>query len=537
MTDYSFDREKDEMKKELYYDGNIITMSGQEKADAVLVENGKILAVGRKDAMNLNGEVQRISLEGHTMLPGFIDSHSHFTGCANSFLQCSVRNAGSVRELQETIQDYVQKRKPAPGEWVMARDFAPEQLKEKQMPDRWMLDQASPDHPLVLQHKSGHVGAFNSLGLKELNINGFTPDPSGGRIEKKDGEATGYLEENAFIHALRRLPMPSVKALLQACGQAQELYASFGITTLQEGMLSKEMLPMYRELLKARGLWLDVTGYADISQSDLIYGVLPDCDGTYACRFKLGGYKIFLDGSPQSRTAWVRQPYEGGEETGTSTMTDQQVEEAVSLSFQTGRQLLAHCNGDRAAQQYLEACERAAGRGRGLRRPVMIHGQLLGRDQIPRLKPLGMIPSFFAAHVFHWGDVHIQNLGLERAGRISPLKSALEAGLLFTLHQDSPVIPPDMLETVWCASVRKTRGGILLGAEERIPVYEALKAVTCNGACQYFEENRKGTIAPGKLADFVILDGNPLETEPEALRGIQVLETIKEGKSVYRKEV
>ena len=302
-------------------------------------------------------------------------------------------------------------------------------------------------------------------------------------------------------------------------------------------MLSKEMLPMYRELLKARGLWLDVTGYADISQSDLIYGVLPDCDGTYACRFKLGGYKIFLDGSPQSRTAWVRQPYEGGEETGTSTMTDQQVEEAVSLSFQTGRQLLAHCNGDRAAQQYLEACERAAGRGRGLRRPVMIHGQLLGRDQIPRLKPLGMIPSFFAAHVFHWGDVHIQNLGLERAGRISPLKSALEAGLLFTLHQDSPVIPPDMLETVWCASVRKTRGGILLGAEERIPVYEALKAVTCNGACQYFEENRKGTIAPGKLADFVILDGNPLDTEPEALRGIQVLETIKEGKSVYRKEV
>ena len=167
----------------------------------------------------------------------------------------------------------------------------------------------------------------------------------------------------------------------------------------------------------------------------------------------------------------------------------------------------------------------------------MIHGQLLGRDQIPRLKPLGMIPSFFAAHVFHWGDVHIQNLGLERAGRISPLKSALEAGLLFTLHQDSPVIPPDMLETVWCASVRKTRGGILLGAEERIPVYEALKAVTCNGACQYFEENRKGTIAPGKLADFVILDGNPLDTEPEALRGIQVLETIKEGKSVYRKEV
>ncbi len=524
------------MKRELYYNGKILTMQGQETAEAVLVEDGVILAVGREEEMNLPGDVRRISLEGHTMLPGFIDTHSHFMGCATSCLQCSVQDAGNIQELQETIRTYIRERKLPAGDWVMVRDFAPEQLKEKRMPDRWMLDQASPDHPLVLQHKSGHVGVFNSLGLRELKIDGATQDPVGGHIEKKDGEATGYMEENAFFQAQRRLPMPSMQAMLDACQRAQELYASFGITTLQEGMLTAEMLPMYRGLLRRKALWLDVAGYADISQADQIYGNLPDCDGTYACRFKLGGYKIFLDGSPQSRTAWVRQPYEGSQETGTSTMTDQEVREAVMLSFQTGRQLLAHCNGDRAAQQYLEACEWAAAKGKGPSRPVMIHAQMLGKDQIPRLKPLGMIPSFFAAHVFHWGDVHIQNLGLARASGISLLRSALEAGLVFTMHQDSPVIPPDMLETVWCAAARKTKGGILLGADERISVYEALKAVTCSGAYQYFEENRKGRIAPGMLADFAILDRNPLEAAVEELTQIQVLETIKEGKSIFRKE-
>ena len=285
---------------------------------------------------------------------------------------------------------------------------------------------------------------------------------------------------------------------------------------------------------------ISTKGYADLPQAEEIYQAFPQRDGAYDRRLRLGGYKIFLDGSPQSRTAWVRTPYEKTQgdapEYGTSTMTEEAVEEAVLLAARTGRQLLAHCNGDAAAEQYLSACEKAKRAGKRLKKPVMIHAQLLGTDQIPRLKALGMIPSFFAAHVYHWGDVHIRNLGLERAGKISPLRSAQKEGLVFTLHQDSPVILPDMLETVWCAAVRKTKAGIVLGAEERISVYEALRAVTWNGAYQYSEETRKGSIAPGKLADFVILDRNPLETEPEALREIQVLETIKEGKTVYRKE-
>ena len=197
-------------------------------------------------------------------------------------------------------------------------------------------------------------------------------------------------------------------------------------------------------------------------------------------------------------------------------------------------QLLAHCNGDRAAEQYLTLlaqAEREA--GKKLSRPVMIHAQLLGLDQLERVKALGVIPSFFVAHVYHWGEIHVKNFGLDRAGRISPAGSALAWGIPFTFHQDSPVIPPDMLETIWCACVRKTKTGRVLGAEERIPVEAALRAVTQTAALQYGLERELGTLRPGKRADFVLLSGDPLRTPPEELKKLQVERTIQRGRTIW----
>ena len=164
----------------------------------------------------------------------------------------------------------------------------------------------------------------------------------------------------------------------------------------------------------------------------------------------------------------------------------------------------------------------------------MIHAQLLGKDQIPEAVSLGIIASFFAAHVYHWGDIHIKNFGMKRAAQISPAATAMKTGLPFTFHQDSPVIQPDMLETIWCAVNRKTKKGILLGEDERIPAYDALKAVTVNAAYQYSEEKVKGSLAAGKKADLVILDHDPLTAEPDDIRSIKVLETIKNGSTIYR---
>jgi predicted amidohydrolase YtcJ len=167
---------------------------------------------------------------------------------------------------------------------------------------------------------------------------------------------------------------------------------------------------------------------------------------------------------------------------------------------------------------------------------VLIHAQLLGPDQLPRVRELGAMCSFFPAHVWYWGDEHLKNFGETRARHCSPAASALRAGVPFTFHQDSPVVQPDMLETVWCAVCRVTKAGVLLGPEERIPAAEALRAVTASAARQYFEENDKGTLAPGKRADLVILSQDPTAVPPEQIREIRVLETVRNGGTVYVRE-
>ena len=166
----------------------------------------------------------------------------------------------------------------------------------------------------------------------------------------------------------------------------------------------------------------------------------------------------------------------------------------------------------------------------------MVHAQLVRKDQLGRMKAIGMIPSFFVAHTYYWGDIHIKNFGAQRGSQISPVKDALEDGMKFTFHQDTPVVPPDMMRTVSCAVNRVSRTGQVIGENQRIPVLDALKAITSYAAYQYHEEQEKGTIAVGKYADFVVLDKNPLETDVKALADIQVLMTLKENEVVYHRE-
>ena len=337
---------------------------------------------------------------------------------------------------------------------------------------------------------------------------------------ERDGqeELTGRGEENPFLDLLGQIPMDGLEDVLRAFQGAQEEYASHGITTAQEGLLQPVMAPVYQEILRRGLLYLDVNAYVPPADYDRLRGQFAQGVSASPGTFQVAGMKIFLDGSPQGGTAWVREPYAGGGR-GTSTMTDGQVLSAFRQALDRDAQLLAHCNGDRAAEQYLTLlaqAEREA--GKKLCRPVMIHAQLLGLDQLERVKALGVIPSFFVAHVYHWGEIHVKNFGLDRAGRISPAGSALSWGIPFTFHQDSPVIPPDMLETIWCACVRRTKAGRVLGAEERIPVEAALRAVTQKAAHQYGLERELGTLRPGKRADFVLLSGDPLRTPPEELK-------------------
>lgn len=523
--------------KRIYCNGTILTMATPIMAEAVCTEDGKILAVGARNRLLQNApDAQLYDLDGCTLMPAFVDAHSHLSSFAASLLQVALDEAADFDEIASRVRTFLSDHNIAPGEWVIAKGYDHNTLAERQHPTRALLDACAPRNPLLLQHASGHVGMLNTLALKKLGITAATPVPQGGRIEVVDGEPTGYLEENAFFAYLKQVPTPDGAALLGAYQAAQDCYLAHGIPTIQEGMTVKEMIPLYQALLSHGLLKTDLVAYASLPDADALFAAFPNAVGKYDGHFKIGGYKIFLDGSPQGRTAWMRTPYAGAADgyCGYGTMQDAEVIEAIETAVAHNMQILAHCNGDAAAQQFLDALERVGRRCNiAALRPVLIHGQLLGRDQLVQVKRLGVTPSFFVAHLYHWGDVHIQNFGMARASAISPTASALRAGIRFTFHQDSPVILPDMFETIQCAVSRVTKNGVLLGAEERIPVFEALKAVTVNAAWQSFEENRKGSIAAGKDADFVVLDKNPLAVPTAELHTIRVIQTILKDQVLY----
>ena len=519
------------METTLYFGGPIVTLEEPRYAQALVERGGRIAYVGdREEAERLAGPgARRVDLEGRALLPAFVDPHSHLLACAYARLQVPLGECAGWGEIADRLSRHVQERGIQPGEWVKGTGYDQNALAEGAAPDRFCLDRACPHNPVVIQHASGHAGVFNTLALERL---GALNEDCG--LERDgQGELTGRGEENPFLDLLGRIPMDGLEDVLRAFQGAQEEYASHGITTAQEGLLQPVMAPVYQEILRRGLLYLDVNAYVPPADYDRLRGQFAQGVSASPGTFQVAGMKIFLDGSPQGGTAWVREPYAGGG-CGTSTMTDGQVLSAFRQALDRDAQLLAHCNGDRAAEQYLTLlaqAEREA--GKKLCRPVMIHAQLLGLDQLERVKALGVIPSFFVAHVYHWGEIHVKNFGLDRAGRISPAGSALARGIPFTFHQDSPVIPPDMLETIWCACVRKTKTGRVLGAEERIPVEAALRAVTQTAALQYGLERELGTLRPGKRADFVLLSGDPLRTPPEELKKLQVERTIRWGRTIW----
>lgn len=525
--------------KTLYFNGTILTMEEPLYADAVLVEDGKILQIGEKEKMEQkDSTMEFVDLKGAVMLPGFIDAHSHFTQVAFSFLQVSLDGVKDVEVMREKMNQFKEKTSIKDGEWLVARDYDHNILPEGKHLSLAILDSLSPDHPMVIHHKSGHMGLFNSLALKELKITEDTVAPEGGKIEKDENGLTGYVEENAFFYYLKQIPMASMDKLLEAYKMAQDKYASYGITTLQEGMVAKQMLPLYHLLMKENFLKLDLVAYADMETYEKMKEEFPANQNQYDQHMRVGGIKMFLDGSPQGRTAWMRTPYQGEDSyCGYGTMSDEEVCKVFEYAGKEQVQVIAHCNGDAASEQFLRCLQKVAKTYPNLlqQRLVIIHGQLMGIDQLPLAKKLGVIVSFFIGHTYYWGDVHIKNFGFERASQISPAASAKKCEVLFTFHQDAPVINPDMLETVWCATNRYTREGVKLGEEECLPVLEALKAITINSAYQYFEEDTKGSIAVGKDADFVILNKNPLTVPKEEIKNIKIIKTIKKGEIIMEK--
>lgn len=538
----------------VYEGGVILPLAGQtcwvgydSKAEAVLTEGSTILAVGSKsDALAWKDSRTRVvSLKGNTLIPGFVDGHSHITSFSETQRLVSLSGVESFQELEDRLRQFKKEHGIPDGEWISGFGYDQNFMEEKRHPTREVLDRAVPENPVLISHASGHMGVMNSLALKKAGLRSDTPDPEGGKFGRRNGELTGFMEETAFTSRTGIVPKPSKKERQQMLLEAERVYFSYGITTIQDGLTQDSEWELLEGMAREGLLTADIVCYPDEKNCPSLLTSHSNWTGHYHDHLKIGGWKIFLDGSPQGRTAWMRDPYlpsgdpdsgEGACYRGYPVYSDSQVEAFILKSLEHGVQLLAHCNGDAAAEQYISCFERCLKIIPRPVRPVMIHAQLVRKDQLRRMARIGMMASFFAAHTYYWGDIHIKNLGLERAMGISPLCSALRNGVKFTLHQDTPVILPNMMETLWCAVNRTTRNNRALELCERISPLQALLAMTVHGAYQYFEENTKGCILPGYQADFAILDRNPLETPLQDLNSVRVLETVKDGKTVYQRD-
>ena len=530
----------------VYHNGDILTMKGDEPtyAKAIEVRDNTIMKVvytdeDEKSLLN-NAYAEIVDLDGKTLMPGFIDSHSHIIRFAQSLTTVDLTGSTNLLDIAVKITNYIQINKLSDDAWVVGFGYDNNLLPDKKNPNRDDLDKISTNHPIFITHASGHVGAMNSKALEEFGVDENTADIDGGVIERypNSRKPTGYMEETAFMQYAQKINFEFTdEDLMNFINQAENVYLGYGITTAQDALISTAEFPLINQMITNKRFTIDIIGFIDLKNSASLAQTNKEMIGKYSNRFKIGGYKIFLDGSPQAKTAWLEQPYMSGPARyrGYGIYDNDAVEKYVEKSLDDEMQLQAHCNGDAAADQYINALSNVMNRRNTTNnyRAVLVHSQIIREDQYSSMYNLNIIPSIFVAHVYYWGDTHIANLGMERASQISASQTALQNNLAFTYHQDTPVIKPNMLETVWCAVNRISRDGVLLGENQKVTPYEALKAITINAAYQNKEEYLKGTIEEGKLADLIILSDNPLKCDPMDIKDIEIIDTIKEGKTLY----
>jgi len=552
----------------VYYSGDILTMAGDsaQYVDALAIADGKILYAGTKaEAISRAGTgATLIDLQGKTLLPGFIDAHGHMINYGKNLTWAGLRGSTSVDDVVARMTAQVGKT-PA-DQWIIGFGYNKNGMTEKRPPSAEELDKVSSDRPVLIMDASGHAGSINTVLMKLVGYTAKTPDPLGGIIVRKPGskDPLGPVDETALNQVLTLQPSATGELADRVVTGAADVWAQFGQTTAMECGFGRnpDDVAIVENAIAKQLLSIDLYLCAKESETEAVFNAAtavsktyqapdaalkamlaarPDVNRAYINRVKLGGVKYWLDGDLNS--FWLSEPYTNnppgvkGKFRGYGQIPDSVVHAGFDRFWKTDFQMNMHVNGDAGAEQALVAIERAI-KQQGPRdhRPVFVHATYMRPDQITRLKAVGGVPSFLVASIPAAGDVAIHFFGKARAEHFAAAKSMVDAGIKFTLSHDAPVSgPPAILPLVWAAVNRTTSSGVVVGAAERISPYQGLLAVTNYAAYQIKEEKSKGTLEAGKLADLVILDNNPLKVSPETIKDINVLETIKEGVSVYKK--
>ncbi|MFO1267972.1 MAG: amidohydrolase [Rubrivivax sp.] len=528
----------------VYRNGTVLTLDGENRvAEAVAVRDGKIVAVGRSADIDrfVGSGTTVVDLAGKTLIPGLYDAHSHLSIAGIWGLYDANLNSppiGGVSSIADLL-DALRRQQARIGEaaWITGWGYDDTLLTERRHPTRADLDRVSATRPILVSHVSGHLAVANSAALALAGITGQTPNPPGGVIRKDAaGQPDGVLEETAGALVRKHQPALSAAQLQQGIRAAGQEYAARGITTANEGAALPANMRAMEAVAQAGGLAVRVVAWPMLETMAEVEKIAYTSG-----RIRIGGIKDFADGSIQGFTAHLAHPYHtpyhgDANYRGFPRHPRERLAERVTAVYKAGRQSLIHANGDEAIADVLYALRKAReAYPRSDARPVVIHSQMAREDELDEMKALGAIPSFFVLHTYYWGDRHRDIfIGPERTARISPTRSAAQRGLRFTLHTDTPVVPMEPMRLVWSAVNRVSTSGAVIGAEQRITPLDALRATTIDAAYKNFEERERGSIEVGKWADLVLLSDNPLTVDPRTIKDIRVLQTVLEGRTVFR---
>jgi len=539
---------------------NIVTLdSSHSIGKAVAIADGKIVDISyegnlSKHEYQTHPGTQILDLKGATLLPGFIDTHSHLLmyGEMMDYIDCRPPTVHNILNIAESVRERT--KQIPPGQWILGWGYDDTLLEEKRHPTRFDLDLVSPDHPVFIRHISNHFAVANTRALELAGISQDIEDPQGGFFGRNaEGKLDGVIYEFSALDKIYPvLPVPTKEESVEHIRRAAQVYLSQGITTftdacvgLDKGIEEVEAHieaantganPMTTRMMINSQLLKGSGPFAGYTASQLQEELQKRSNG----KVHLDSAKLFQDGSIQGYTAALREPYKSKDAHLGELIHHQETLNKEVLDFHNrGFRIAIHGNGDRAIHSNILAYQEALKQNpRENHQHRIEHVQTANYEDLKTMKELGIAASFFINHVYYWGDRHRNIfLGEKRASRMNPLAEAKELDLLFTLHSDCPITPISPLFSVWAAVNRVTKESYVLGEEQKIDVLTALKSMITYGATLNFEEETKGTIEIGKEADFVVLGQDPLTCPPEEIKDIEILTTIIGGKVVWEKEM
>jgi len=530
----------------IFLNGTVVTVDAQDRVcQGTAVAGNKILAVGTTEEMKaLAGpETKIIDLRRRSLVPGFIDAHCHAGsyGPVKFNIVCSADVISSIEELKKEIR---RRAATTPkGGWIIGRGYDNTKLKENRHPTRWDFDEAAPEHKVFILRTCGHLGVVNSSALKEFGIKKGTPDPHGGRIDRDAaGEPTGLLYEQALV-PVRMANQPVYEDLLRGLKIMNEDFLRYGITSATDA--SGRNVDEIRAFQKAVAEgWLQVRIYFQVRtsgptiqlgehylQSGLVTGYGNE-------KLRLGSFKLMLDGAGGGGSAAMRQAYPGKpSDFGILHQTQEELDELVLKGQKAGYQIGVHAIGDRAVEMVLKSYAKAmkAFPRKDCRHRIE-HCGFLDGPLMEQMGEMGVVAALGLPFLFELGDSYITVFGQDRLQCVYPLGSLIKRGIIAPLSSDAPVIDPNPMHGIYFAVTRKTSTEQTIAPHEAVTVLQAIRAYTLSGAYATFEENIKGSLEPGKLADLVVLSDDILKVLPEKILGLKVDLTMVDGKVVYERK-